>query len=84
MYPQRSHRECDVSQRIRAPQLSQSMSSIAPILPPAGRLSALRHADRPEAARARSVAARVAEVAAEATRFTEVGAEAAPVVGVAT
>jgi hypothetical protein len=33
MYPHRSQRECDVSQRIRAPQLSHSMSLIAPIIP---------------------------------------------------
>jgi hypothetical protein len=32
MCPHRSQRECEVSQRILAPQLSQSMSSIAPIL----------------------------------------------------
>jgi hypothetical protein len=38
MYPQRSQRECEVSQRIREPQLSQSMSSIRRILPLAARV----------------------------------------------
>ena len=33
MYPHRSQRECEVSQRIVAPQLSQSMSFIVCILP---------------------------------------------------
>jgi len=36
MYPHRSHRECDVSQRIAAPQLSQAISSIGRILPRGG------------------------------------------------